>query len=176
MGNKGPVSEMIETRRTALEGYFKCQQGVSVLGLGILCQIQNYDPDMLDEVERSIKDSGVVSNYCGDELMCDVIRHLLMLKMDVDELVTHSQSAYTVLLRKHKRKNSLVLSQGPLSPTFPLSDFEGLAIYAGQLLEQFTSVLYGAGRLVATNRSDGILALDVMEGFEDICRTLTALV
>lgn len=176
MVGKGTVSEMIELRRTTLEGYIWCQQGVSVLGLGIFCQLQKYDPYILDEVERSIRDTGTMSDACCDELFCDVIRHLLMLKMDIDELVTHSQSAYTVLVRKHRRKNTLMLSQGPLSPTFPLTDFEGLAVYTGQLLVEFEGVLKKASRLVATNRVDGCLALDVQEGFEDLRRSVTALV
>lgn len=176
MASMGPVSEMIKIRRSTLEGYIKCQQGVSILGLAIFCQLNKYDPDILDEVEQSIKNTGAVTDACGDELMCDAIRHILMLKMDVDELVMHSQSAYTTLVRKHKGKSSLILSQGPPLPTLPLSDFEGLARYAGQLLRQFENVLQGAGRLIATNRSDGILALDVQEGFEDLCRSLTALV
>lgn len=173
---KATISELIEIRRTVLEGYIRCQQGISVLGLGIFCQLQIYDPYILDEVERSIMESGTVSDDCGDELLCDVIRHMLILKMDVDKLVNHSQSAYIVLVRKHKRKNTLVLSRGPLFPKLPLSDFEGLAVYSGQLLVQFEDVLSKASRLVATSRADGCLALDVQEGFEDLRRSLSAVV
>lgn len=176
MADWGPRSDRFRKQKVQLEGFIKLQRSIRFLGDNIFCVVAKNTPKVMGRVQEISAANGTFNDICNEGPVYDVIGYLLLLMADFDVLGKHTQDAYMVLKNQHRVNDLHKLTPYPVQPALPLSDYTGLAQYAGQLIEEFQEVLQEQGYSLATLQTEWPLCASMHERLETLRRLLTALV